>query len=92
MPAAGPCFHLRPVAAHGWTPGRSEVSACARNSDKQGTRPAINEEDLFDHRRPATAVDLVMPDTVTLGMADLAKTVNEGLLALAAEAGSASRT
>ena len=36
---------------------------------------------------PAATADLVMPDTVTLAMADLAETVKEGLLAFAVGAG-----
>ena len=36
---------------------------------------------------PAATDDLVMPDTVTLAMADVAETVKEGLLALAVGAG-----
>jgi hypothetical protein len=36
---------------------------------------------------PAATEQLVMPDTVTLAMADLAETVKEGLLALAVGAG-----
>ena len=45
------------------------------------------KKDYQTKAAPASTEQLVMPDTVTLAMADLAETVKEGLLALAVGAG-----